>query len=295
MKDTITLSEALLAPLNSIFQSQIHASRAFLGYLFQMGFRHIYTDQDKRNLKRNFLEAINKGGRTFTEVEVDNFFGPATTDSTGTPWEDFLTQAKASAAFKESEIDELEETFKILKKIKDEDDDKKRINELNEAISKLLSKVNLDSNDESELHNARTEIASLKKKWPDLYIQEIGYLDQNNNERILRIPNLALLPVKPLAVQNANFKFELKITKNSNTTDSIRPETKAEVKRPWFLIKDPKEIEGEFVSSQKEDSVEKTIKVDVTVGTVDLPYGLSKLISALTNISEDSSRSNPPK
>ncbi|MBS0000283.1 MAG: hypothetical protein KFF73_14980, partial [Cyclobacteriaceae bacterium] len=38
--DPISLSSALLAPINSIFEAQIHAARAFLNFILQMGFRH---------------------------------------------------------------------------------------------------------------------------------------------------------------------------------------------------------------------------------------------------------------
>jgi hypothetical protein len=131
----------------------------------------------------------------------------------------------------------------------------------------------------------------LKKKWPDLFIQEFGYLDQNNNERVLQIPNLALLPVKPLAIQSANFKFELMVKESNKQADStIRSAAKAVTKRPWFLIDDPKTIQGEFVAQQNENSTDKTIKIDVTIGSVDMPYGLHKLINSLTNTAEDNEK-----
>ena len=37
--DQISLSAALLAPINSIFEAQIHSARAFLNFILQMGFR----------------------------------------------------------------------------------------------------------------------------------------------------------------------------------------------------------------------------------------------------------------
>lgn len=39
-KKTITLSQAVLAPVNSILQAQVHAARSFLSMILQMGFPH---------------------------------------------------------------------------------------------------------------------------------------------------------------------------------------------------------------------------------------------------------------
>src|SRR5690606_20889609 len=44
--EPISLSSALLAPVNSIFETQIHAARAFLNFILQMGFRHKPSEQE---------------------------------------------------------------------------------------------------------------------------------------------------------------------------------------------------------------------------------------------------------
>lgn len=42
----VSLSAALLAPLTSLVKAQLHASRAFLGFLLELGYRHIELDEN---------------------------------------------------------------------------------------------------------------------------------------------------------------------------------------------------------------------------------------------------------
>jgi hypothetical protein len=236
--NSLSLSEALLAPLSSIFEAQIHASRGFLNFLLQMGFRHKYTKADEDKLKQ-----------------------------------------------------EPEKNKEILEKIAEEKADKEKLDQLTARINELKQIPDLDSGTKRELNDKISEATQLKKKWGDLYQQFIPYFDQNGVERILSVPNLSLLPIKPLAIQSANFKFELRVKDEIKSIESsIRSGAKATVKRPWFLIDDPKMIEGEFVPQQKENSTDKTIKIDVTIGSVDMPYGLHKLISSLTHTAEDNEK-----
>jgi hypothetical protein len=235
---SLSLSEALLAPLNSIFEAQIHASRSFLSFFLQMGFRHKYSEAEKEVLKKNPDE--NKDILLYLEQEK---------------------KAK-------EEIDQLKRQLEELKQI---------------------DKLNPDQ--EKEKQQKIRKLKELNSKWSDLIYQNIEYLDPNGNERTLSISNLSLLPIKPLAIQNANFKFELKVNdKIESVTSTIRSTAKVDPKRPWFLIKDPKNIEGEFVPQRQENSTDKTIKIDVTIGSVDVPYGLHKLISSLTNTAEDNEK-----
>lgn len=239
----ITLSEALLAPLSSIFEAQIHASRAFLNFFLQMGFRHKYTVDDEEQLRKD-----------------------------------------------------PEKNKEILSRIDQEKNDKKLIEEFSARAAQLRDQPNLSQDEQVELNDVNTRIKELKTKWGDLYQQFIPYVDAEGNDRTLSIPNLALLPIKPLAIQSANFKFELRVKDELKSVDStIRSAVKANPKRPWFLIEDPKVIAGEFSPHQKEDSIEKTIKIDVTIGTVEIPQGLSKLISSLTSIAEDKGSNNLTK
>jgi hypothetical protein len=210
--DSITLSAALLAPLNAIFEAQVHAARAFLSFVLQMGFRHEYTKEEIAELKKD--------------------------------------PKKNKEA-----IDDIEE----------EKDDRKRIATLEQQASLTAKEQN--------------ELLTLKVKWDDMRMQKFNYYDDKGNSSSYFIPNLAILPIKPLGVQNANFKFELNVksfTEDFNQMGTVKGVSGA---RPWYLIK-PKRITGEF---GKSDSNERSIKIEVNVGTTDMPYGLDKLLTALTN------------
>lgn len=240
-QNSLSLSEALLAPLNSIFEAQIHASRAFLNFFLQMGFRHKYTEEDK--------EKLNEDPRKNKE---------------------------------------------ILDLIEEEEKGKDEIETLVAAIQELKAKTQLTDIEKQQTITIEKRLRELKTKWGDLYHQSFEYFDQNGTERILSIPNLSLLPIRPLAIQSANFKFELRVKDEIKSMDSpIRSATRAMTKRPWFLIEDPKEIKGEYVPQQNENSTDKTIKIDVTIGSVEIPYGLSKLISSLTNTTDVVEKTNP--
>jgi len=210
--DSITLSAALLAPLNAIFEAQVHAARAFLSFVLQMGFRHQYTKEEVAELKKD--KAKNK--------EL---------------------------------LDDIEEE-KIA----------------NKRISELEQKVDLTDKE-------RRELMALKIKWDDLRMQKFNYYDDKGNVSSYFIPNLAILPIKPLGVQNANFKFELNVktfTEDFNQMGTVKGVSGA---RPWYLIK-PKRITGEF---GKSEGNERSIKIEVNVGTTDMPFGLDKLLTTLTN------------
>jgi hypothetical protein len=238
----LTLSEALLAPLNSIFEAQIHAARAFLSFLLQMGFRHRYTEEDIAYLKAN-----------------DN-----------------------------------DENKSILKKIDEEKEDQKTIDRLKERLRELESLESPTSGEQREVANIRARLKELNIKWSPLYNQLIDYVDQDGIDRRLIIPNLSLLPIKPLGIHEANFKYELRVT-DSVKTEPVIKTAGANPKRPWFLV-DPKTIEGEFATApRREDSTDKSIKIEITVGTMDMPYGLHKLISSLTGTAQDLERSTGPE
>ncbi len=223
---TLTLSAALLAPLNSIFEAQVHSSRAFLNFLLQMGFRHRYSDAEVKKLEENKEE--NK----------------ATLDS----------------------ID-----FERKKK---------------ETIDQLLAKK---KRGEALSPDELVELRQLQLEYGDLYQQCISYVDPLGTDRQIFIPNLALLPMKPLSIESATFNFELRVSDNSKDFKQMGTISGFEdSKRPWFLIQ-PKSVRGEFASS-KESGTDKNIKIEVKVGTTEMPYGLHKLLSSLTDLAEDAEK-----
>lgn len=213
----ISLSAALLAPINSIFEAQIHSARAFLNFILQMGFRHQPSPEEK----------------------------------------------DADDAIKAKE-DERE--------IK-----KKRISELLKERSQnggVLSSEKI------------SELKELNTKYGDLYYQSIDFIDQTGNQFLLGVPNLALLPIKPLAISEADFSYEFAVSSESSNYDqmgaAIENAKGKDEKRPWFLIKEPKSLQGHF-TTRKEESSERSIKINVKVASTEVPYGLEKLLVHLTN------------
>lgn len=213
-KDEISLSAALLAPINSIFEAQIHSARAFLNFILQMGFRH-----------------------------------------------------KPS----EDEFDSKEEYDSYAKDIVD---NKKRIKEL------LLKKKEEGFLSETDTSTLKT----LGADYGDLYHQSIDFIDSTGSEFQVSIPNLALLPIKPLAISEADFSYEFQVASETETYKQNGAAIKSEKDEgsPWFLIKQPKSIRG-TIAERKEDSTQRTIKINVKVGNTEMPYGLEKLMVHLTN------------
>ncbi len=188
----ISLSQAILAPLNSLFKAQIHAGRSYLSYLLQMGYPHVN---------------INKDGIV----------------------------------------------------------------------------------DEESL-----------KKTDSLYSQKFRF-DRNTDGKKetfeICIPTLALIPVSPLAIDEADFEFDFSVNKvdrhqqiQESEEESLKKDEKYDkFNRPWYLVKDPVSFKGGLAPESKaeaESSSSSTIKVKVKVSKQSLPSGLDKLLTTLNQISE---------
>ena len=226
----LSLSSALLAPVNSIFEAQIHAARAFLNFIFQMGFRHQAGEKEKEEWNAN----------------------------------------------PEKYTDELEE-------LKARENAKLKINALNEK-----RKGGSELTDEEV-----EELKRLLVEHGDLYQQSFDFMDNSGNMFSVNVPNLALLPIRPLAIQEAEFSYNFMV-KNSETKNYEQNPTRKLLKKttekdeptksPWFLIKEPKSIQGHFVEKGEEErSSAAAIKVNIKIGNTEMPYGLEKLIVHLTN------------
>jgi len=212
----ISLSSALLAPINSIFEAQIHSARAFLNFILQMGFRHQPSPDE--------IEKSEK-------------------------WKDF---------------------------------DKKR----EEARNRIKELFREREQNEGFLPSDKVaEMKTLNAEYGDLYHQNIEFIDQTGNEFLLSIPNLALLPIKPLAISEADFSYEFEVS-SENTEykqmGAVYKEPEEEKERPWFLIKEPRSLRGRF-APRKEESSQASIKIQVKVGSTEMPFGLEKLMVHLTS------------
>ncbi|MFT7151160.1 MAG: hypothetical protein ACI82Q_003037 [Nonlabens sp.] len=218
----ITLSSALLAPLGSIFEAQVHAARSFLNFLLKMGFKHKYTAEDLNRIKKDAEDPTSSTQEQSKQV-IDK-------------------QAEMAAA--KEEIEQLRK----------------------KSVDGQLTQEEL------------SKLKELNVKSSDLFVQNIDYIDQQGNEMMVSIPNLALLPIKPLSILEADisYEFQVKETKKWSTKDD------GDSERPWFLIKEPKSIRGHF-APRKEESSDSTIKVSMKIGTTEMPHGLEKLMVHLTN------------
>jgi len=212
--DQISLSAALLAPINSIFEAQIHSARAFLNFILQMGFRHTPTrdDFDNQELYDSHMADLNNVKKEMKELIQER------------KKEDYLSDEKTA------------------------------------------------------------RLKELSADYGDLYHQSIDFIDNTGNEFQVSIPNLALLPIKPLAISEADFSYEFQVATETETFKQNSAAKKPEKDKgsPWFLIKEPKSIRGS-IAERKEDSTQRTIKINVKVGNTEMPYGLEKLMVHLTN------------
>ncbi|MEK7307240.1 MAG: DUF2589 domain-containing protein [Nitrospirota bacterium] len=206
----ISLSQALLAPLDAIFKAQLHGARSFLNMLLQLGFPH---------------KPIDDGGGEIPEKKE------------GHPEPPLIPPEK-------------KETPKELP-------------------------YNLEFH-----YEAMIDGKVLKRK--------------------VSVPALALVPVAPLAVESAEFKFGMMIKKIERHRQIQQSEAKAvetekekgfdRHKRPWFLVDDPISMRGVIAppvqtEGTKEVAQESTIQIEVKVGKMMIPAGLDKLLTSLTQTS----------
>lgn len=121
----------------------------------------------------------------------------------------------------------------------------------------------------------------------------------------LAIPTLALVPVRPLSVETAQFDIELVVKELTHHRQIQRSEGKALLKeqeqrvsfgnetppesdRPWYLVSEPVSVRGTLTDpGSVENGSEKmaSIKVHVELKCAPTPAGLSKLLTAMTQVS----------
>jgi hypothetical protein len=185
----VSLSQALLAPLDAIFKAQVHAARSFLNLLLQIGYPH---------------QPLNEAGEPVRPPEGDG----------ATPYE-----------------------------------------------------LRFD-------YDVATDGGVVRQR--------------------VTMPALALVPVAPLAVESASFRFALRVRKISShgqmqasEADAVKKDAGGfnESKRPWYLVEDPISVEGTFAPPAQGEGVgasqETFIQVDVKVGRVPAPAGLERLLTSL--------------
>jgi hypothetical protein len=188
--ENISLSQAILAPLDAVFKAQLHAARSFLSLLLQLGYPHQPIGPDGLPLR--------------------------SASSAGTPY-------------------------------------------------------NMEFAHES-------------------------LVDGKPVRHVIQVPALALVPVAPLAVQSAEFKFSLavrEVTRDRQMQQSLDASVKQDsnansFSRPWFLISEPISLKGTLAPAAPTGSPSNDARIDVEVkvAAIPIPSGLDKLLTALTQESQ---------
>jgi hypothetical protein len=181
----ISLSQAILAPLDALFKAQVHAARSFLNLLLQIGYPHVQLDKD------------------------------------GNPDKD-----------------------------------------------------------------------QLKSK--SCYTQDFDYTDDEGHSVTISMPSLALIPIAPLSIDNASFKFNFNVQSTSShsqiqsSEDNVtsQEESFTKNKRPWYLVDEPRSFKGSVTnaaneSSSSSQSQSSVINIEINLSKQPLPSGLDKLLTAL--------------
>jgi|SRR4051812_3718735 hypothetical protein len=108
-------------------------------------------------------------------------------------------------------------------------------------------------------------------------------VDGITDRHTISMPALALVPISPLAVDQAEFSFALSVTNVDEVQQlqSLRDDEFAN-KRPWFLVRNPKRIVGTLAPSGPAQEGSARIDINVKLTRVPMPSGLDKLIAALT-------------
>lgn len=231
----LTLSAAILAPLNAIFEAQIHAARAFLNFILQMGFKHRFSPDE---LLHKIKELEDQVQESKDDKQVERF---------------------------NQRIDEYQELYDYLI-LKEEMGDGQKLSEA----------------DEQKLTELRKKL--LKKDNGEIYTQEFNYTDENNMRKKIVIPNLALIPVKPLAIKDASYNFKMSLNRSYKNYRQMQPGLAGDEPRPWYLLQ-PKSLSGEIIP-ESDAANQTSIQVEVNVGAVELPQGLNNLLVSLTQSAE---------
>jgi hypothetical protein len=114
----------------------------------------------------------------------------------------------------------------------------------------------------------------------------------------VKIPALALVPIAPIAVDTASFRFAMRVEEiaphqqmQASEADAVKKESSAGFgrdKRPWYLVEDPVSVLGTFSpapspadASQAAGASQAVIQIEVNLGRIPTPAGLARLLTSL--------------
>jgi hypothetical protein len=142
-----------------------------------------------------------------------------------------------------------------------------------------------------------------KKTWSDgtPYMLEFAHEVEEGGERRrqkIRVPALALVPVAPLAVQSAEFRFAMSVHEvaahrqmRASAGDAVKEDEgdADEFKRPWFLVSEPVSVRGTIAApTAPTDSTtqDARIEVEIKLAAIPIPAGLDRLLTGLTQVTQ---------
>lgn len=242
--DKLTLSAALLAPINSLFEVQIQAGRALLNFILQIGFKDKYSKRDLEIEEARLMEYKEKG------LNVQG--------------------QKLGADEEQIDFDEKLEDINYRKEILN----------TKERYYLLKNKPKLSS-DEKEEYAKLIKKQADSGFLDEMYSMDFKYFDGENVEHKISVPALALVPVQPLAIKSASFDFFMSVdTSKYENYEQMQQSRSGDSVRPWMFI-GPKRIKG-TIGSEDSKKTSAGISIKVEVESTPIPQGLSNLLISLT-------------
>lgn len=161
----------------------------------------------------------------------------------------------------------------------------------------------LDAILKAQLHSARSFLNLLLQlgyphdesnegKPYQLQFKQDVEIDGEVHEQSIRVPALSLVPIAPLAVNNAEFQLEMAVRKISRHAQMRSSAAGADRhSRPWYLVDNPINIEGVIAppdhpgeGASASSDRESSIKIAIKMNSIPMPRGLDKLLTSLTEM-----------
>jgi hypothetical protein len=126
--------------------------------------------------------------------------------------------------------------------------------------------------------------------------------EKESKKFCLSVPALSLVPIQPIAIQNAEYEFEMNVKaiykhRQLQGSRAEKVPDEDDKPRPWYLVRQPISIRGVLAAPpeiplegteeevmEREISKGSIIKVKVKVDKTPIPAGLSKMLTSLTEM-----------
>lgn len=99
------------------------------------------------------------------------------------------------------------------------------------------------------------------------------------------VPALALVPLRPLAVEQAQIDLAMTVTylgEHRQLRRQERADQPPSDKPPWYLVDDPISLRGNVAAPSASEGNQPLVRVSVKVSSIPTPSGLDKLLTTLT-------------